>query len=79
MIKFETPTVEISRYHVCLYCGGMTGANRITGMPHCCDRAQADYDEWAKTQDWITECLQAGCVCLSVIDGTCTECGAKEE
>ncbi len=66
-------------YLVCIYCHNDPRPNSITGMPHCCDEAQVVYDKWAEKQDWITECLQAGCVSLTVVDSMCTECGAKEE
>lgn len=78
MKKFWTPTVNLPPV-ICAYCGQEPNFNHVTGMPHCCDKAQAAYDNWAERQDWITECLQAGCVCLTVVDGECTECGAKEE
>ena len=83
-IKRHVDNVQFTEAHwethaTCSYCGLTPDCNETTGMPQCCDKAQTIYDKWAEKQDWITECLQAGCVCLTVVDGTCTECGAKEK
>lgn len=59
----------------CRYCGFDYEVNPGE-EPICCDTATQDWLDWLE-QEKRSKCPSCGL--MSVIDGVCTECGAKEE